>query len=246
VRTCVRNFVEGSRCLNRLFHLKVNIQFNTAEPEGPDIEDITYLGDDVSKHDVLDLASGPLALMRCLKSVSINGITKGVATNLANTVTQRAYVHDLPRMTDALREHKNKSVVWDHCRPCNESCNYLEVAEQAVHINDFKMFKYVREKVLDFIDEHQARERRNVCRHDPLPDEAMAGGYDEHGRSIPEDTIRLLQDHSDLDGDDPDGEPLYEDLEAEPIRKAREVRERGDQALKMLREIWRRERGDDW
>jgi hypothetical protein len=76
VRTAVRNFVRGSRCLNRLSHFKVNIQFDIAEAEGPDIDDITYLGDDVSKQDVLDLAAGSLALMRCLKSVSIDGITR--------------------------------------------------------------------------------------------------------------------------------------------------------------------------
>jgi hypothetical protein len=60
VGTAVRNIVKGSRCLNRLSHLKVNIQFDIAEPEGPDIEDITHLGDDVSKQDVLDLARASL------------------------------------------------------------------------------------------------------------------------------------------------------------------------------------------
>jgi len=103
-------------------------------------------------------------------------------------------------------------VVWDHCRPCNETCNYLEVAEQAVDITDFEMFKHVRENVLIFIDEHQSREKRDICRHDPLPDEAMAGGYDEHGGSILEDTIRLSQDDSDLDDDNPDEETSMKTL----------------------------------
>ena len=266
MRAAVRNFVKGFERLKQVVQLDVNVQSDMDEDETQEVFD-DVSGEDVmvSKQELLDLAAGPLALMRCLQSVRFNGVSEKVARELASAMTQKTCAIDLPRMSDALSDYTLKEVSPTHCTCCAKKYNYLDLADQAVDLGDLEMFKTIREIVLAMLHKHQARKRGEVWRFDPPDDNWLT--FDKYENPVLED-MRSCNDESVCNDEEftnydesvsddeessywesfwDDEEPeWYVNVETMPIQEAREAREEQDPTLKTLWRMWDVRQNDNW
>ena len=231
VRRGVRDFAKALESLPRLAYLTIDVQFDFLNNDDAGPLRFKEIGDDdeisLSRQQAAGMALGPVASIRGLKSVEIRNLTRSVAAELTSTMMaskQASPIKDLQAMFDALDQYVNYNLTFAHCQYCERANNRINIAEQAMDLDDEAMFKFTRDQIVILVERHQARQRREVNKYDP----------DEGGQSS------QLAPNYDFDGTGEDDFD-YEVNEPEDIAEARRAREQREPWLKILRPIWNHE-----